>query len=78
MHSNNKLHPQWIVGFVYGEGCFTASLIYNKTTIFKTQIQLEFVVIKHKPDEGGSIFRWRVRQKNLLSFLLSMLIRILG
>ncbi len=34
----------WIVGFVDGEGCFSVSLIQNKTTKFKYQVFPEFVV----------------------------------
>ena len=34
----------WISGFVDGEGCFSVSMIKNKTTKFGTQIFPEFVV----------------------------------
>ena len=34
----------WICGFVDGEGCFSVSVIKNKTTKFGTQIFPEFVV----------------------------------
>ena len=34
----------WIVGFSDGEGCFSVSVIENKTTKFGTQIFPEFVV----------------------------------
>lgn len=34
----------WISGFVDGEGCFTVSIIKNKTTKFGRQIFPEFVV----------------------------------
>lgn len=34
----------WIVGFVDGEGCFSVSLIKNKTTKFNYQVFPEFVV----------------------------------
>ncbi len=37
-------YGQWIVGFTDGEGCFTISIIKNKTTRFGIQIFPEFVI----------------------------------
>lgn len=45
-----RLNANWIVGFVDGEGCFMASLNKNKTIRYGYQIQMEFVVTKHKRD----------------------------
>lgn len=42
----------WFVGFVDGEGCFTASVIDNKTMRYGYQIQPEFVVTQHQRDRG--------------------------
>lgn len=44
------LSPDWIVGFVDGEGCFSYSLIKNDSLRFKYQIQGEFTVVQHKRD----------------------------
>lgn len=42
-----KLHAQWIVGFVDGEGCFHVALNHNKTLRFGKQILPEFTVVQH-------------------------------
>lgn len=39
-----RLDPNWLVGFVDGEGCFSVSFVKNKTTRFGYQIFAEFVV----------------------------------
>lgn len=44
------LSPDWIVGFVDGEGCFSFSLIKNDSLRFGYQIQGEFTVVQHKRD----------------------------
>ena len=45
-----NLEPQWIVGFVDGEGCFFVGL--NKQPTMKTKIQVlpEFTVVQHQRD----------------------------
>lgn len=48
--NNEKLDPQWIVGFVDGEGCFYVGVIKNKTMANGYQIQPEFTVVQHKKD----------------------------
>lgn len=45
-----KLHAQWIVGFVDGEGCFHVSIVKNQTMKTKYQVIPEFVVTQHKRD----------------------------
>ena len=45
-----NLHPQWIVGFTDGEGCFSVSINKNITMKLKYQVLAEFVVVQHKND----------------------------
>ena len=45
-----NLEPQWIVGFVYGEGCFFVGINANATLTQKKQVLPEFVVVQHKKD----------------------------
>lgn len=41
-----QLDPQWIVGFVDGEGCFYVGVIKNKEMSSGYQIQPEFTVVQ--------------------------------
>lgn len=43
-NQQERLRPNWIVGFVDGEGCFSVSRIRNQTTKFGYQLFPEFVV----------------------------------
>lgn len=43
-NQQGSLDPNWIVGFVDGEGCFSVSFVRNKTTRFGYQIFVEFVL----------------------------------
>lgn len=45
-----NLEPQWIVGFVDGEGCFFVGINANATLTQKKQVLPEFVVVQHKKD----------------------------
>lgn len=45
-----NLEPQWIVGFVDGEGCFFVGINTNSTLTQKKQVLPEFVVVQHKRD----------------------------
>lgn len=45
-----KLDPNWIVGFVDGEGCFNVSVIANKQMPAGFQIQPEFTVVQGEID----------------------------
>lgn len=45
-----KLEPQWIVGFVDGEGCFHVSINLHKEMTAGYQVLPEFTVIQHKRD----------------------------
>lgn len=46
----HQLHPQWIAGFVDGEGCFHVGLATNTCAAFGTQILPEFTVVQHRRD----------------------------
>jgi len=41
------LEPQWITGFVDGEGCFHVQIVKNKTMKTGLQVIPEFVVSQH-------------------------------
>ena len=45
-----KLEPQWIVGFVDGEGCFHVSINPHKEMTIGYQVLPEFTVVQHKRD----------------------------
>ena len=45
-----KLNPQWIVGFVDGEGCFNLDAHIKKDMKWKVQIQPEFTVVQNEID----------------------------
>lgn len=44
-------NPQWLSGFVSGEGCFMVKLIKSSDTQIGFQIQLHFVITQHCRDE---------------------------
>jgi hypothetical protein len=44
------LEPQWIVGFVDGEGCFYVGVNPNATMTAKFQVLPEFTVVQHRRD----------------------------
>jgi hypothetical protein len=43
-NQQGRLDPQWIVGFVDGEGCFSVSIFKNLTSKSGYQVFPEFVV----------------------------------
>nr|ACU25387.1 hypothetical protein [Trebouxia angustilobata] len=43
-----NLQPQWIVGFVDGEGCFYVGIFKRKDMTVGCQVQSEFVVVQHE------------------------------
>ena len=45
-----NLEPQWIVGFVDGEGCFHVSINKHKEMTAGVQVLPEFTVVQHKRD----------------------------
>ncbi len=46
-----KLEPQWVVGFVDGEGCFHVGISVHTDMTMGYQILPEFNVVQHKRDE---------------------------
>ena len=46
-----NLEPQWIVGFVDGEGCFHVSVNKHPEMTIGYQVLPEFVVVQHERDE---------------------------
>lgn len=45
-----RLDPQWIVGFVDGEGCFHLDVHIKKDMKWGLQMQPEFTVVQHEQD----------------------------
>ena len=45
-----QLDPQWVVGFVDGEGCFHVGINANATMTQSKQVLPEFVVVQHNRD----------------------------
>jgi hypothetical protein len=45
-----NLDPQWIVGFVDGEGCFFVGINPHRSLKMKAQVLPEFTVVQHKSD----------------------------
>ena len=45
-----ELNPEWIVGFVDGEGCFFVGIQRNPTVRIGFQVIPEFRVVQHKRD----------------------------
>ena len=45
-----KLDPEWITGFVDGEGCFHVSVNENETMKCGYQVLPEFTVVQHERD----------------------------
>ena len=45
-----KLDPQWIVGFVDGEGCFHVGINAHKEMTAGFQVLPEFTVVQHQRD----------------------------
>lgn len=46
----SDLHPEWIAGFVDGEGCFHVAINKNDGVKFGYQILPELTVVQHKRD----------------------------
>ncbi len=45
-----KLSPDWVVGFVDGEGCFHVSIQRHPSMAIGYQVLPEFVVVQHRRD----------------------------
>ena len=50
-YDSNILDPNWIVGFIDGEGCFHVSVSKNKTMKLGYQVSLEFSITQHIRDK---------------------------
>ena len=48
---DNKLYPNWVTGFVYGEGCFHISLAKNKNRKREWHVQVCFKIGLHLKDK---------------------------
>lgn len=46
--NNTEIHPQWIVGFTYGDGCFKVSVRESKAG---SRVVLLFIITQHIRDE---------------------------
>jgi hypothetical protein len=45
-----NLDPQWIVGFVDGQGCFFVGINPHRSLKMRAQVLPEFTVVQHKSD----------------------------
>jgi hypothetical protein len=64
-----ELSPDWVVGFLDGEGCFHVSVNENPKTKLGYQVLPEFVVVQHQRDVQvlyalKSFFKCGVVRKN--------------
>jgi len=50
MNNNSNLNPQWVAGFIDGEGCFHVSIIPNNTMRTGYEVRLEFSISQHVRD----------------------------
>lgn len=48
---NKVLDPQWVTGFVDGEGCFHVSINKNKQSRLGQQVLPEFTIVQHCRDK---------------------------
>ena len=51
MEHPTTIDPNWLVGFVDGEGCFNVNIINSKTHKIGTQVKVRFSLIGGKPVE---------------------------
>ena len=42
------VQPQWIVGFVNGEGCFSVGLFNRKEITIGCKVESDFIVVQHE------------------------------
>ena len=50
-HETCKLYPNWVTGFVDGEGCFTVSIYQQKDLKLGWHVKPSFKISLHKRDE---------------------------
>lgn len=48
--NNSVLNPNWVTGFIDGEGCFHVAISKNKTLRLGYQVQLQFSITQHIKD----------------------------
>jgi len=51
LYNASLLNPNWIVGFIDGEGCFHVSISKNKSMKLGYQVSLEFSITQHIRDK---------------------------
>lgn len=51
-NQQERLDPQWIAGFVDGEGCFHVSINRNKKMTLGWQVLPEFRVVQHEKNQN--------------------------
>ena len=51
VHNQVIRHPEWLAGFVSGEGCFLVFIAKSKKSKFGFQIRLRFTITQHSRDE---------------------------
>jgi len=51
LYNASLLNPNWIVGFIDGEGCFHVSVSKNKSMKLGYQVSLEFSITQHIRDK---------------------------
>ena len=49
--NNTKLHPQWIAGFTYGDGCFKFSIRESKLYKAVSPVVILFILAQHIRDK---------------------------
>jgi hypothetical protein len=50
-----ELSPDWVVGFVDGEGCFHVSITRHPSMKIGYQVLPEFVVVQHRRGHPGAL-----------------------
>ena len=48
----SKLDPNWVTGFVDGEGCFTVSIVKNKNFKVGWRVKPSFTIVLHERDQA--------------------------
>lgn len=51
LYDSKILNPNWVLGFVDGEGCFHVSVSKNNNTSLGYQVTLEFTISQHIRDK---------------------------
>src|SRR5258708_27468423 len=51
LYDSKLINPDWVLGFIDGEGCFHVSVSKNKNTSLGYQVTLEFSISQHIRDK---------------------------